>query len=333
MKGRVLITGIAGFIGSNLSRGLLDRGYEVDGIDDLSVGQEKHVDPRVNMFHVRKVSDIISEPWAQHYDTIVHLATKKIPRYGGATSVLVDNTRGIEAVVRFAKRTGAKVIFASTSDCYGKQSEFHENADSIIGPSDISRWSYAISKLWCEQYLYAQTEVDFNIIRYFGSYGPYMALSWTAGPPSVFISQALKGEPLTVHGTGEQTRCFSYIDDHVDGTIKLMESGMNREVFNFGNPDVEISMENFAYRVLWIVHGYGGDKSYEVSDGDFMIPLVPQMKPPINFVPYTNIKYEDVMRRVPNIEKARCFLDYQPTIGLDEGLRRTIEWQRKEMGL
>jgi len=331
---RILITGIAGFIGSNLSRALLDRGHIVSGLDDFSSGKEEYLDPRLDQFWVNDMSSGLGIPHGSKYDMIVHLASKKIPREGGADVVLIENIMGMIEVLVSASMLDAKIIFASTSDVYGKQTEFHEGADSIIGPTDVSRWTYAISKLWQEQFLYAHDEVDFNIIRYFGSYGPYMALNWTAGPAAVFISQALKGEPLTVHGDGTQTRCFSHVDDIVDGTIRLMESDYNREVFNLGNPDEEISMYDFAAKVFGTVYHVvnGSDqvlRDIEEYDRNMMYMFLPN----IRLAEYSKLKYEDVMRRVPDIDKAMLKLGWKPRIGLDEGLRRTIKWQRKEMGL
>ena len=309
---RILITGIAGFIGSNLSRALLDKGYVVYGVDNLEVGKEQYLDTRVKDFW--KI-DLGREQPGSHYpivDRIVHLASKKIPRDGSASAVLISAVESIRAVVQLALKRNASIIYASTSDVYGKQSKFFEDSDSIIGPPWVSRWSYAVSKMWCEQLLYSLSRyLKFNIVRYFGSYGPYMSLTWRAGPPSVFVQQALNGEPLTVHGTGEQTRCFSYVDDVVDGTISLMESDENHQIFNLGNPDHEISMNDFAAKVI------------RLTGSTSAIKHVPYMK--------DNASYEDVLARRPDISRAFERLGYKPKIGLNVGMVRTIDLIKGEL--
>lgn len=305
---RILCTGVAGFLGQNLCRALLKKGYKVAGIDDLSVGTKEWLPYNVS-FYEKDVAWVEKTHTYFKFDTIIHLASRKIPRYGGADKVLLENAKTTKAVVSLAMKTGAKLIYLSTSDIYGKQSEFKEGSDSIIGSPDIPRWSYAVSKMWGEQLLYSKMDLNFNIIRLFGTYGPYHALSWTAGPQSVFISQALKAEPITIHGNGTQRRCFQYVDDAVDGIISVMDSGCSREIFNIGNPREDISINDLA-KMIWN-----------------KINLGPEFR--IKYIPHSNSKYEEIQSRIPNISKAKRLLGFNPKIMLSEGLDKTIEWQKK----
>ena len=303
---RVLISGIAGFLGQNLARAYLEKGNEVYGIDDLSVGRKEWLPDGV---HFIKTSTC--EPYLifEKVDLIIHLASKKIPRHGGASDVLNEGAFGLLNMVAAAYRSGARLVYLSTSDVYGKNTIWKEDADLTMGPPDVSRWSYAISKMWGEQLLYSTPEdFDFRIVRLFGSYGPYHALSWTAGPQSVFISQALKKEPMTIHGDGKQQRAFQYVDDAVDGIIRVAECDHRRQVFNIGNPNEPISIDDMS-RMVWKM----------VNPGT--------MRPAV-YVPHSTFKYEEIPGRVPDISKARTLLGFEPKIGLEEGLRRTIEWQR-----
>jgi UDP-glucose 4-epimerase len=309
---RILCTGIAGFLGQNLCRALLKKGYKVAGIDDLSVGKREWLPHNIS-FYEKDVAWVKDTQSYFNFDTIVHLASRKIPRYGGADKVLIENTKNMKAIISLASRTGAKLIYLSTSDIYGKQTEFKEESDSIIGSPDISRWSYAISKMWGEQLLYSIPEknLNFNIIRLFGTYGPYHALSWTAGPQSVFISQALKKEPITLHGDGTQRRCFQYVDEAIGGIISVMESECNREIFNIGNPYEDISINDLA-KMIWNRINLGHEFR-------------------IKHIPHSNSKYEEIMSRIPDISKAKRMLGFNPKIMLAEGLDKTIEWQKGAM--
>lgn len=308
---KVLCTGVAGFLGQNLCRALLKKGYKVSGIDNLSIGKKEWLPYNVS-FYEKDVTWIERTQSYFKFDAIIHLASRKIPRYGGADKVLIENTENMKTIISLAIKTGAKLIYLSSSDIYGKQTKFKEDSDSIIGGPDIPRWSYAISKMWSEQLLYSSmADLDFNIIRLFGTYGPYHALSWTAGPQSVFISQALKTEPITIHGDGLQRRCFQYIDDAIDGIIAILESGYNREVFNIGNPHEDISINELAMMVWYIVN--------------------PDIKLKYKNIPHSIEKYEEIQSRIPDISKAKRMLGFNPKIMLAEGLRKTIEWQRGQI--
>ena len=310
-KIRVFITGICGFIGKALANRLVGLGYEVDGIDSLVIGTKEGLHPDIGLRHMFCDSRFYIEHIEGDYDIIVHLASYKIPlKQSDIAKFLIANTEGTKTVIEHALDCNAKLIFASTSDIYGKQTEFKETSDSILGPTNISRWSYAISKLWSEQLLYATEGLKFNIIRYFNVYGPGQSLKKVSAPPmAIFAEQAFKKEPITIHGDGFQRRCFAYIDDVIDGTISLIESDYDREVFNIGDPKSEATIKGLGM-LVW----------RRINPGESV---------EFKKVPHTeDMEYEDVQSRAPDIEKARKMLGFEPKVGLIEGLRKTIEWQR-----
>jgi len=308
---KIFITGIAGFIGSHLALALHKKGHKVSGVDDLSAGKLSNLDgEKIKVYKKNIANANYFENISNDFDIIIHCASRKIPRYGNPEITIMENTLGMINVVAHAKKSGARIIFLSTSDIYGRQSSFKETDNSIIGNPIYSRWTYAISKRWGEQLLYSNKFNKFNIIRLFGTYGPKHALSWTAGPHSVFISQALKKEPITLHGDGLQTRCFQYIEDTIDGIIKVLESDCDREIFNIGNPYEEITIHDLG-KMIW--HEINPDISYKKD-----------------YIKSSDKPYQEIYNRLPNINKAKKLLGFEPKVSLAEGIKRTVEWQRKE---
>lgn len=317
----IAVTGAAGFIGSHLCDALLDQGYHVVAIDNLSMGRLENLQQLADheRFHFVEADVRDGETMRRlcgEAQVIVHLAAYKIPRYGNALDTLLINQQGAKNILDVARGTGCKVVLASTSDVYGKspQLPFQEDGDLVIGPSTIRRWSYAVSKLYDEHLCLAYQEAykfPVTVLRFFGSYGPRHHLSWWGGPQSVFISRILRDEEIEIHGDGTQTRSFTYISDTVSGIVAAIESPeANGEIINLGST-FEISILQLAQLI----------KELTDTPGDLKLKLVP----------YNSIsqgKYEDVMRRIPNIEKARRLLSFTPRVGLKEGLLRTIEWQR-----
>ena len=314
---KALVTGVAGFIGSNLAAELLARGHQVVGLDNFSQGTrlnlatfESHPAFDLHQGDIREQSDV--ERAAAGCDVIVHLAAYKIPRYSDAYDTLMINAIGSEVVARVSAATGAKVVAASTSDVYGKNPKlpFAEHMDSVIGSPDVKRWAYAISKMFEEQLLLACHErfgIDVLLLRFFGGYGPHQNLSWWGGPQSVFIEHALEGRPLPIHGDGRQTRSFTYVSDYVDGIIAVMESEHTNMVVNIGS-DHEVTIRQLA-ELIW-----------RLVRGDDPVQL--------DIVPYESFgKYEDVMRRVPDLTRARELFGFSAKVDLESGLKRTIEWQ------
>jgi UDP-glucose 4-epimerase len=316
---KILVTGVAGFIGSNLAAELLKRGHTVVGFDNFSQGEllniatfEDYPEFALHRADVRDATALGAA--AEGCDVIVHLAAYKIPRYTDAYETLMINGLGSEIVAQTAAKTGAKIVAASTSDVYGKNPNvpFSESYDSVIGEPHVKRWAYAVSKMFEEQLLLACHErfgIDVVLLRFFGGYGPNQALSWWGGPQSVFIDCALDAQPLPLHGEGSQTRSFTYVTDHVDGIVAAVErTEADNLVVNIGSVE-EVSIRELAELIWRLVHG-------EVSE------------PEIELVPYESFgKYEDVLRRVPDIARARQLLGFEPKVDLESGLRTTIQWQ------
>lgn len=319
---RIAITGVAGFIGSNLAERLLARGDEVAGLDDLSHGSLENLAGLTRHPRLRFHRGTILEPAdlaqvARGADALVHLAAGKIPRYGDALDTLVTNGEGGLQVLRACRDHGVRrMVLASTSDCYGRNPDvpFSEESVSVIGGPHVRRWSYAISKMFEEQAALAFRErhkLEAVILRLFGGYGPRQNMTWWGGPQSVFIGAALKGEELEVHGTGQQTRSFTYVSDMVEGFVRAVDvAAADGEMLNIG-ADREITIENLA-RMVW--------------------RLVRDDEPRIKKVPLATFgKYEDVERRIPDNRRAARVLGFTPSVTLEEGLPRTIAWQREAM--
>jgi UDP-glucose 4-epimerase len=316
------ITGAAGFLGSHLVDEMLQAGYRVMGYDNLSHGNLRNLEQaRLHSrftFHQGDVCDrnAIRKAVASKVDVVLHLAAFKIPRYGNVTDTLLINSNGTHNALQLAVEHGAKFVITSTSDVYGKNPvlPFSEESDSVLGPPTISRWAYAASKLFDEHLVLAMSEekgIPATVIRIFGSYGPRQNLSWWGGPQSVFIDAVLRNEIIPIHGDGLQTRSFTFVSDTVRGIVAVAQADcLNREIVNIGS-NVEITILELAQEI----HRLCG------------VPW----KLRLQMLPYNQIAgriYEDVRRRVPDIEKARRTLSFEAKVPLEQGLRKTIEWQR-----
>ncbi|AGY56716.1 NAD-dependent epimerase/dehydratase family protein [Gloeobacter kilaueensis] len=321
MTKHILITGVAGFLGSHLADALLARGHRVTGVDNLSMGSLANIAHNIDhprfRFHQLDILDLAAfEAVAGDIDVVIHMAAFKIPRYGHRLDTLQINSRGTEYALEVARRAGAKFVFASTSDVYGNNPHvpFNEEDPIVLGSSAVARWAYAASKLYDEHLCWGYQEkydIPCTVIRIFGSYGPRHHLSWWGGPQSVFIDQLLKNEPITLHGDGLQTRSFTFVEDTVSGFVAAAERAeANGELFNVGD-DREIAIVDLA-RLLHELMGRPGE-------------------PELLFIPYDQIaggrRYEDVRRRVPDNRKARRLLGFDPQVSLEEGLTRTLTWQ------
>lgn len=318
---KILITGVAGFIGSNLAIKLLQRGHTVVGIDNLGYGFMRNIEPILKHKNFKFIMGDIANPLILKdvkVDIVIHLASQKIPRYSNALRTLEENYLMLRNVVQKCIYDKSKIIFASTSDVYGKNPDipFHENSAMVMGPTTVKRWAYALSKMYGEQYIIAnhdEYDLNYTITRFFGSYGPNQNLTWWGGPQSIFIEKALKSESIEIHGDGNQTRTFTYIDDTVNALVLFVENKKSdNEIFNTGpKSNAEISIKDLA-RLIW-----------KLINGKDSEPL-------FTFIPYSQFgNYEDVMRRVPDISKLCSYFDFQPSWELEEGLTKTIEWQKQ----
>jgi UDP-glucose 4-epimerase len=315
---KALITGGAGFIGSHLTDVLLERGWTVTSVDDLSKGRLD------NIAHVRDRDDFefveldcreldrMTE-LGEGADVVVNLAATKIARYASALDNLTINLLATRTALEVAHRSRAKFVLASTSDVYGRNPNlpFREDGDLVIGPNTTPRWAYGVTKLCDEHMAFAyqdEFELPVTILRYFGCYGERQYLNWWGGPQGVFLENISKGEPIEVHGDGSQTRCFTHIDDMAEATARAIERPeANGEIINIGS-DYEISIRDLAI-LMHELSGRGGE-------------------PNIKFIPYESFSrnYQDVLRRIPDLTKQRRILDFEPQVSLEQGIRRLWEW-------
>jgi UDP-glucose 4-epimerase len=322
---RFVVTGAAGFLGSNLIEKLLAAGHHVIGIDNLSMGQQRNIAEFADQPHFEfRVADVTSTGFGSDLtgaiDCIVHLAAFKIPRYGKALDTLQINYRGTENVLELARARGCKCVLASTSDVYGRNPQLpfsEEESDSVIGSSKSPRWAYAVSKLYDEHLALAYMDAysfPVTILRFFGSYGPRQHLSWWAGPQSVFIECVLTGKPIPIHGDGSQTRSFTFVSDTVEGIYQAMiRPEANGEIINIGSKE-EVTILDLARRI----------KRLSGTPGELQVQFVP-------YESFTGKKYQDVMRRVPDTRLCERLLGVRASVPLDEGLKTTIAWQRGVM--
>ncbi len=322
----VLVTGGAGFIGSHLVDKLVELGCRVTVLDDLSSGKLEniahHLRPRSPVHFVKadvRDSSVVMEA-ARGCDVIFHeAAVVGVKRYvENPVEVIEVNVLGTHNVLEAARRLDVKrLVLASTSEVYGKnvKAPLSEDDDRLLGPTYIDRWCYSTSKALDEHLaigyhrLYGVKTV---VLRYFNVYGPRQECSAYGTVVPRFIAQALTKKPLTVFGTGQQTRCFTYIDDIVDGTLAAarVEEAVG-SILNLGSTH-EVKIIELAQLIIELAGVKG-----EVE--------------PV-FVPYEEFYgrwYEDLPRRVPDVSKASRLLGFKPRVSLVEGLKKTIDWYRQ----
>jgi UDP-glucose 4-epimerase len=314
------VTGGAGFVGSHLCERLLSEGHEVWVLDDLSTGRLDNVRGLLEhpAFYFVEGS-ILDQPLVQELvgpcDTVFHLAAAVgVRRIIEQPRVSIEiNLRGTEHVLGAAR--GRRVLVASTSEVYGKNDTgpLREDADSIVGPTHITRWLYAITKAADECLALAcarEGSLSAVVVRLFNTIGPRQTGQYGMVVPR-FVRQALDGEPITIYGSGQQTRCFTYVDDVVTAMLALIaHPHASGEVFNVGQ-DREVSIEALAQLVL--------ERTGSSS------PLV--------YVPYDEAYgsgFEDMQRRVPDVGKLRCLTGFAPAIPLEQALERIIASMRAE---
>lgn len=313
---KALITGVAGFIGSYIADDLVNRGWEVVGVDDLSFGKKENVSDFVDFV----VCDIRDEKTmiklSQGVDVIFHMAAvKKVRESDSALPTALSIADGTLSVLRAAEVNKCKVILASTSDVYGHgKVPFIESNDHSFGPSNVKRWTYAVSKLYTEHLAYAfQDKIQFVILRYCGIFGPRMRNLWSGTHVSLFINALLDNETVVIHGDGSQTRPLLYIDDAIDCTMRAAKNpAANREIFNVG-----------------------GNEEISVLDTARMIHKIINNKKPLllKFVDMKDVfgQYEEIMRRQIDMTKAEKILGFKQTISINEGLKIIIDKWRKQL--
>lgn len=322
---RVLITGGAGFIGSHLSDAYLGRGDEVFIIDDLSTGSFANIEhlkdhPR---FHY-KIDSVHNRPvtaeLVDQCDVVFHLAAAVGVKLIVESPVrtIETNVHGTEVVLSLASKKKKKVLVASTSEVYGLSAEipFREDGNLVMGATTKGRWSYACSKA-IDEFLalayWREKKLPTVIVRLFNTVGPRQTGQYGMVIPT-FVKQALSGQPITVYGSGEQSRCFCYVGDVVGGLMKLMDDERAiGEVFNVGS-DHEITILNLARKVKELT----------------------KSKSEITFVPYDEAYeegFEDMPRRIPDISKVNRQVGFQPERSLDGILDSVIEFHSEQMSV
>ncbi len=318
---RSLITGGAGFIGSHLADHLLALGHEVWALDDLSTGSMENVEHLQvhSRFHFRVESvtnaSFVAE-LVDRCDVIFHLAAAVGVRLIVESPVrtIETNIRGTETILQLAAKKKKLTVVASTSEVYGRANKvpFGEDDDLVIGPPIKGRWSYACSKAIDEFLALAYSKerhLPVIVVRLFNTAGPRQTGRYGMVLPN-FVRQALAEEPITVFGSGKQSRCFCYVGDVVQALEKLVRAECAvGEVVNLGS-DEEVSIEQLAYRVRKII----GSRS------------------PVVYIPYEEAYeegFEDMPRRVPSLDKIHKLIGYRPTTSLNDIIKTVVEYQRK----
>ncbi|KAK7077302.1 UDP-glucuronic acid decarboxylase 1 [Halocaridina rubra] len=306
---RILITGGAGFVGSHLVDRLMMEGHEVIVVDNYFTGRKRNVEHWVGHENFELIHHDIVNPIFIEVDQIYHLASPASPPHYmyNPVKTIKTNTVGTINMLGLAKRVGARVLIASTSEVYGDP-EVHPQPETYwghvnpIGP----RACYDEAKRVSETLAYSynkQEKVEVRVARIFNTYGPRMHMN-DGRVVSNFILQALTGDSITIYGSGEQTRSFQYVTDLVDGLIKLMNSNYSLPV-NLGNPD-EHTIKEFAT----IIHEMVGKKS-TITHKDAM--------------------EDDPQRRKPDITRATTILGWTPVVPLEAGIKKTIQYFQGEL--
>ncbi len=315
-----LITGGAGFIGSHLVETCLQHGIKVTAIDDLSTGQFENIAPFVNQPNFRFICDSISnevtlDRLVSEADVVVHLAATVgvhlvIER---PIHTIEVNVVGTERVLKTALRHRTRVLIASSSEVYGKGTciPFKEDDDLLLGPTSISRWAYAASKM-LDEFLgiayWHEHNLPVTLFRLFNTVGPRQTGRYGMVIPRL-VQQALRNEPLTVFGDGAQQRCFCDVRDVVKAVLGLAcHSQAAGQLFNIGGVE-EITIKDLAERVL------------EITDSLSTITFVPYAKA------YAS-GFEDIQRRVPDISRIEALTGWKPSITLDEILVSVRDYLR-----
>ena len=316
---KYLVTGGAGFIGSNLVENLVTRGDQVVILDDLSTGAPKNlekVEGKVT-FHKGNVLDrLIVEKLVAESDYVVHLAAALgvLNIVNKPLESLRTNLQGSEVVLESCDKYGKPVLIASTSEIYGKNDKvpLNEEDDRIIGHPLKSRWSYSEAKAVDESlayFYYLENKLSIRIVRFFNTVGPRQVGHYGMVVPR-FVSAALKNEPLSVYGSGDQIRCFCHVADAVKGLLLVMDSDKAiGQVFNVGN-NSQISIMELAKKVIEIT---GSKSSIEKIAYEKAYPE----------------GFEDMQRRVPDISKIKQFLGWEPEINLDQIIKDIAAFNSK----
>ncbi|MDP2661390.1 MAG: NAD-dependent epimerase/dehydratase family protein [Dehalococcoidia bacterium] len=321
---KVLVTGGAGYIGSNLVDTLLARGETVVVLDDFSLGKHENIDHNLSNQSFQLVEGSVTDAAAvasamDGCELVYHLAARVGIKYivDDPLRGILTNVAGTETILKEAYRRGIKVLLASTSEIYGKSDgiPFSEDGDRVLGATSVARWSYSSAKAIDEHlaFAYAREGLRMAIVRYFNSYGPRLDPVGYGSVMAKFIMQAVTGQPLTVHSDGKQSRSFTFVEDTVEGTIRVATAPeAEGQVFNIG-----CNRETTVLELARMVRSATGSSS----------PIIH-----VEFSSFFGPNFEDIPRRVPNVEKARRVLGFEAGVPLEEGLQTTVAWMRQKLG-
>ncbi|WP_427179352.1 NAD-dependent epimerase/dehydratase family protein [Paenibacillus sp. TC-CSREp1] len=310
----IVVTGAAGFLGSHLVKSLIRQGHRVTGLDNLSTGmisnlQEVAESPLFSFFEVDvTVPDSLNSLNQEPVEEIYHLASPASPKFYQASSMetIWVNTQGTYHMLELARVKGARFLYSSTSEAYGDP-EVHPQPESYCGY--VNTWgpracydeSKRLGEVLCYEY-YTKFQVAVRVARIFNTYSAGLRND-DGRVISNFVTQALTGQDITIYGDGSQTRSFCYVDDNIEGLQKLMASDRAEgEIINIGNPS--------EYSVLEVAH---------------LIKRLTQSESQIVYMP---LPQDDPKVRRPVIDKAKELLDWEPKIGLEEGLGRMVQHYR-----
>ena len=317
-----MVTGVAGMIGSHLLDELIARGYRVLGVDNLTYGKLENIEQHLSnpnfTLHRVDIEDLDAlRILARDVDMIVHLAAvKKTNEAQSNMRTLTVNAKGTENVFEVGKMWSKKVVYASTSDVYGMTPElpFREDGNILLGTSTIKRWAYAVSKLYGEHLAFSYAS-DFGlkvvVIRYFGGFSPRSSFSWSGGHIPIFINAVLNDEEVPIHGDGNQTRSMAFVNDLVSGTVMAMENERAvGEIINLGSAE-EMSVIESA-RLIHRLAKTGKELRLK------MIPMEEVFG-----------QYRDIMRRIPDLSKAKRLLGYEPKYSTRDAIQITLDEVKK----
>jgi UDP-glucuronate decarboxylase len=310
---KILITGAAGFLGSHLTKRILDDGHQVLGIDDFSTGSKKNIESLFSNPNFEFFEHDVRTPFYARVDAILNFACPASPKNYQLDPVrtIETNFLGIINMLHLAKQSGARILQASTSEVYGDpnvspQPETYWGNVNPIGIRSCYDEGKRAAETLCFDYK-RQYNVDARVVRIFNTYGPNMAVG-DGRVVSNFIVQALQDDPITIYGDGSQTRSFCYVTDLVDGILRMLSLDDNPDLpINLGNP-TEYSMLELAKKIIGITNS----------------------KSPVVFKP---LPLDDPRQRRPNIEMANSILKWSPNVSLDAGIEMTAKYFKLELGI
>ena len=310
---RILVAGVAGFIGSHIADRLIADGHYVIGLDNLSTGRKQNIAHLHNnsCFEFRQ-ADVTDLPiFTDSVDAVLHLASPASPVdfVRIPIDIILANSTGTHNLLKLAKEKNARFLFASTSECYGDPtvSPQPESYHGCVNPIGI-RSAYDESKRLGETLTmtyHRQYGLDTRIIRIFNTYGPRMAYDDGRAVPN-FVTQAIKNENITIHGNGSQTRSFCYVTDMVEGIVRLFLAPVGKDIHypvNVGNTN-EITILQLAEEILKTTNSTSKIEFYDLPE-------------------------DDPRRRCPDIKRAVRILNWQPTVTIENGIQKTVDYFAK----